>query len=113
MVRLTGQTHINLPCRNMPLVLIHHTDPMVQYPTSFSVSNPEQTRTVVDLLMVLRTRFTCTVRVICFYAGQAKEVGVALAEREMADDIVSKADGCQIHEADLAIVVTTGRINNS
>uniref|UniRef100_A0A915LEI2 CCHC-type domain-containing protein n=1 Tax=Meloidogyne javanica TaxID=6303 RepID=A0A915LEI2_MELJA len=107
MDRLTGQTPINLPCKNMPLVLIHQTDPMVQDPTSFSASNPEQTRTVVDLLMVLRTRFTGTVRVICFYAGQAKEVGVALAEREMADIIVSTADGCQGHEADLAIVVTT------
>nr|CAD2171115.1 unnamed protein product [Meloidogyne enterolobii] len=107
MDRLTRQTPINLPCKNMPLVLIHQVDPMVQYPTSFSANNPEQTRTVVDLLMVLRTGFTGTVRVICFYAGQAKEVGVALAEREMADVIVSTADGCQGHEADLAIVVTT------
>nr|CAD2172417.1 unnamed protein product [Meloidogyne enterolobii] len=80
---------------------------MVQDPTSFSASDPEQTPIVVDLLVVLRTRFTGTVRVICFYAGQAKEVGVALAEREMADVIVSTADGCQGHEADLAIVVTT------
>lgn len=107
MDRLTNQTPIKLPCRNVPLVLIHQTDPMVQDPTSFSSANPEQSRTAVDLLLALRTRFTGSIRIICFYAGQAKEVGVALAERAVEDVIVSTADGCQGHEADLAVIVTT------
>ncbi|KAL7072312.1 hypothetical protein ACQ4LE_008396 [Meloidogyne hapla] len=107
MDRLTGLTPIKLPFRNSPLVLIHQTDPMLQDPTSFSATNPEMTRTVTDFLTTLRPRFTGSVRVICFYAGQAKELGVALANMEMEDVIVNTADGCQGHEADLAIVVTT------
>ena len=43
----------------------------------------------------------------CFYTGQAKEVGIALAEKQIDDVIISTADGCQGHECDLSIIAIT------
>ncbi|KAI3415222.1 hypothetical protein GPALN_004834 [Globodera pallida] len=57
------------------------SDPIVEDPTSFTATNPEQTRTVMDCLTLLRPWFTGTIRVVCFYAGQAKELGVAVLKR--------------------------------
>nr|CAD2200100.1 unnamed protein product [Meloidogyne enterolobii] len=107
MDRLTTQTPIKLPHKNSPLVLIHQTDPMIQDPTSFSATNPEMTRTVMDFIGNVRPRFTGSIRIICFYAGQAKELGMAVANLELEDVIVNTADACQGHESDLAVVVTT------
>uniref|UniRef100_A0A183CP40 CCHC-type domain-containing protein n=1 Tax=Globodera pallida TaxID=36090 RepID=A0A183CP40_GLOPA len=107
MDRLTVRTPIKLPVKGQPLILIHQTDPMVEDPTSFSASNPEQTRTVIDSLTALRPRFTGSIRIICFYAGQAKELGTAVLDHGLEDVLVSTVDGCQGHEADLVFVVTT------
>uniref|UniRef100_A0A915LMP0 DNA2/NAM7 helicase-like C-terminal domain-containing protein n=1 Tax=Meloidogyne javanica TaxID=6303 RepID=A0A915LMP0_MELJA len=107
MDRLITQTPIKLPHKNSPLVLIHQTDPMIQDPTSFSATNPEMTRTVMDFIGNVRPRFTGSIRIICFYAGQAKELGMAVANLELEDVIVNTADACQGHESDLAVVVTT------
>uniref|UniRef100_A0A183CLS0 AAA_12 domain-containing protein n=1 Tax=Globodera pallida TaxID=36090 RepID=A0A183CLS0_GLOPA len=107
MNRITVSTPIFLPVQDCPLVLLHQTDRMVQDPTSFSATNPEQTRTVVNCVAMLRPRLTGLIRIVCFYAGQAKELGMAVNELNYEDVLVTTADGCQGHEAEFVFVVTT------
>ncbi|KAI3410401.1 hypothetical protein GPALN_004502 [Globodera pallida] len=56
------RTTLTVNCRGCPLMFLHQSDPTVEDPTSFSDTNPEQTRTVMDCLTLLRPWFTGTIR---------------------------------------------------
>ncbi|KAL3109228.1 hypothetical protein niasHT_010492 [Heterodera trifolii] len=66
-----------------------------------------QTRTVMKCLTFLRPCFNGLIRVVCFYAGQAKEIGTEVSALNMPNVMVTTVDGCQGHEAEFVFVVTT------
>uniref|UniRef100_A0A914IDK5 DNA2/NAM7 helicase-like C-terminal domain-containing protein n=1 Tax=Globodera rostochiensis TaxID=31243 RepID=A0A914IDK5_GLORO len=109
---LTGLSGIKLPSVGIPLVLIYQTSPMLPDPSSFSQSNPGQTETVMALINELFLRFPGTMRIVCLYAGQASEIGQAIAAQttehpDWARIIIATGDSTQGHESDAVIVVTT------
>ncbi|KAL3078280.1 hypothetical protein niasHT_009750 [Heterodera trifolii] len=66
-----------------------------------------QTRTVMKCLTFLRPCFNGLIRVVCFYAGQAKEIGTEVSALNLPNVMVTTVDGCQGHEAEFVFVVTT------
>ncbi|KAL3117023.1 hypothetical protein niasHT_002982 [Heterodera trifolii] len=107
MDELTSKTPISLPVPQCPIILVHQIDRMQEDPTSFSATNPMQTRTVMKCLTFLRPCFNGLIRVVCFYAGQAKEIGTEVSALNMPNVMVTTVDGCQGHEAEFVFVVTT------
>lgn len=73
--------------------------------TSFSSSNFGQTQTIIKLLTILSGNFPGSIRVVCLYRGQAKEIGIAASG--FPEVVVTTSDGTQGHEADLVLLCTT------
>ncbi|KAL3075058.1 hypothetical protein niasHT_031299 [Heterodera trifolii] len=56
---------------------------------------------------LVRPCFNGLIRVVCFYAGQAKEIGTEVSALNLPNVMVTTVDGCQGHEAEFVFVVTT------
>jgi hypothetical protein len=98
---------VKCPVEGCPIVLIHDASPMLEDETSHSSSNDGHTELTIRLLTILSGAFQGSIRIVCLYRGQCRDIGMACTVHGFDQVVVTTADGTQGHEADLVVLVTT------